>query len=277
MAPYAVEARDVYQGPVIVDFPDALSLYYERAVRHPRQWAKAWIDRHEAQRLPAAEQKLLSAGFHNLVCSEVDKARLATVDPSATVSVIPHTIDLDEFSPRARNDGSMRGAFTGTLYYLPNVDGLLWLQQSVLPFVGDDRFEIDVSGYGATSELDPVKEDPRFHFKGYVEKMADHLWTDDIYLCPIRVAAGVRFKLLEAFAAGMATVSTTLGFEGMDCTPGEHLLVADSPEEFARAIRYLLDHPGERARLGRNARAFMAERYSEEAFARNVEGLLASS
>ena len=71
----------------------------------------------------------------------------------------------------------------------------------------------------------------------------------------------------------MATVSTTLGCEGIPCRPGEHLLVADTEAEFAEAVRFLLEEPAERQRLGANAREFVVERYSVEATGRQLENL----
>lgn len=275
MAPYAMAAREFFCGPVVVDYPDALSLYYQRAVKNPRHFFKAFIDRRENRVIPLYEQVLLNHDFIHLVCSEVDRAVLRSLNPQAHIEVITHRVDTAEFQPRSRKDLAARGVFTGTLYYLPNIDGLLWLREKVLPLISDRKMMIDVVGFGATSELDPVKADPRFHMTGYVERMSDHLFQEDIYLCPIHIAAGVRNKLLEAFAAGMATVSTWMGYEGIDCEPGTHLLVAESPDEFADAIRFLLDHPDERRRIGNAARQLVCERYSPEAFECSIQSFYA--
>jgi glycosyltransferase involved in cell wall biosynthesis len=249
-------------------------MYYERAIQNPRHWAKAWIDRREHRVIPAYERKVLEWDLENIVCSEVDRARLLSHRPEARIHVIPNMVDVEEFHPRKRTDSTEpRLLFTGTLYYLPNIDGLLWLQREVMPLLKNPVPRVKVLGFGATSELDPVKNDPQFQFEGYVENMAEHLDQGDLYLCPLRVGAGVRFKLLEAFSAGMATISTTLGYEGIPCTPGEHLLVADTPEEFAEAIARLLADPLERERIGNNAREFVLERYSVEAAGRALEAV----
>jgi glycosyltransferase involved in cell wall biosynthesis len=46
---------------------------------------------------------------------------------------------------------------------------------------------------------------------------------------------------------------------------GEHLLVADDAEAFARSLLGLLDDPAMRERLAANGRRLVAERYSWEA------------
>ena len=278
LAPYAFEAKQLLGNtPVVLDFPDALSLYYERAIENPRHWAKGWVDRREHRVIPPYEARVLDWNLECVVCSEIDRSRLLSTSPGARVHVVPNMVDVREFVPQSRPRGNPQATFSGTLYYLPNIDGLLWLKDRIMPLLGDFGPQVEVLGYGATSELDPVKKDPRFTFRGYVENMAAHLFREDIYLCPLRVGAGVRFKLLEAFAAGMATVSTTLGYEGIPCTAGEHLLVADTEREFADAIRFLLDHPQEKERIGNKAREFAVQNYSVEAAGQLLEGVYSDS
>ncbi len=265
LASYGMKIMTEFQGPVVIDFPDSLSLYYRRAVDNPRHFLKKWIDRRENRVTPDFEKRVLQSGMTTIVCSELDRDCLFDHSPDACIEVIPNMVDIDEFTPRSKESEEVMGVFTGTLYYLPNIDGLLWLKDEVLPLLDGIDFPTQVIGYGATSELESLENDSRIDMVGYVENMADHLYLEDIYLCPLRVGAGIRFKLLEAFSAGMATISTTLGYEGIPCTPGEHLLVADTPADFASAILYLVDHPEEKKRLGENAREFVRERYSVEA------------
>ena len=273
MAPYAINARAFFQSPITIDLPDALSLYYERAVQNPRNRFKAIVDRRESKTIPLYEKELLGRDFTCVVCSEVDREHLLQTMDTARIEVIPHRVDTGEFSPRRRGDGETHLTFTGTLYYLPNIDGLLWFHDEVMPYLKAVPVRTTVVGFGATSELDRIKEDRSFLFTGYVKNMAESLFEEDIYLCPIRIAAGVRNKLLEAFSAGMATVSTSMGYEGIPCKPGEHLLVADTARDFADAVRYLVHNPEEKARLGRNARVLVEEKYSAEAFGMNLDTL----
>ena len=81
------------------------------------------------------------------------------------------------------------------------------------------------------------------------------------YVLPMRGGGGVRFKALEAMAAGVPIVSTTLGMEGIAAVPGAHYLAADTPAAFADAIARLLDEPGLRRRLAQEARRLVHERY----------------
>ncbi|MCA9446107.1 MAG: hypothetical protein KC931_03255, partial [Candidatus Omnitrophica bacterium] len=58
LAPYGMKIREDFKGPVVIDFPDALSLYYERAVKNPRHFLKKWIDLREHRVTPGYERKV---------------------------------------------------------------------------------------------------------------------------------------------------------------------------------------------------------------------------
>jgi glycosyltransferase involved in cell wall biosynthesis len=62
-------------------------------------------------------------------------------------------------------------------------------------------------------------------------------------------------------ARGIPVVSTSIGVAGLDLRNREHLLIADTPEDFAQAVLRLLTSPGERARLARSAQAQVSALY----------------
>jgi glycosyltransferase involved in cell wall biosynthesis len=82
---------------------------------------------------------------------------------------------------------------------------------------------------------------------------------------PVIRGAGVKVKLVQALQAGMPVVSTSMGMEGTGFEHSIHLLVADTPQEFAACVHKLIDDPGLAKSLVRNAQAFLAERYDMKA------------
>ena len=79
-------------------------------------------------------------------------------------------------------------------------------------------------------------------------------------MVPLLTGSGTRLKIIEAWAAGTAVVSTSLGAEGLPARHGENILLADSPESFASMVTLLLESPVERQRIGRAGR----EQYERE-------------
>jgi glycosyltransferase involved in cell wall biosynthesis len=77
--------------------------------------------------------------------------------------------------------------------------------------------------------------------------------------------AGMQNKLLEFLAMAKPTVATTVANEGIRATPGEHLIIADAPEEFARQTVALLRDEARAARIGLAGRRYVQENWTWEA------------
>jgi glycosyltransferase involved in cell wall biosynthesis len=78
---------------------------------------------------------------------------------------------------------------------------------------------------------------------------------------PIRQGGGTRLKILEAMALGTPVISTSKGAEGLDARDGRDILIADSPETFARRIVDLLGSSELRAHIARGGRELVRSRY----------------
>ncbi len=84
---------------------------------------------------------------------------------------------------------------------------------------------------------------------GYVHDVRPYLEGAEVFIAPLYAGGGTRLKILEAMAMGTPVVSTSIGCEGLPVSHGEHLLVADSPDEFADSILKLFRDPRLRATL----------------------------
>src|SRR6202011_3427531 len=105
-----------------------------------------------------------------------------------------------------------------------------------------------------------VRGDTRIECTGPVDDAIRHLSAAKVAVVPLLSGSGTRLKIIEAWAAGTAVVSTSVGAEGLPARHGENILLADSPESFAAAVTLLLESPIERQRIGRSGR----ERYERE-------------
>jgi len=91
---------------------------------------------------------------------------------------------------------------------------------------------------------------------------------------PLRVGGGTRLKILEALALGTPVVSTSLGAEGLEVTPGVDILIADEPTEFADATLRLLEDPALRAQLAANGRRLVRRRYDWDQIGEQLDRFL---
>ena len=71
-----------------------------------------------------------------------------------------------------------------------------------------------------------------------------------------------------------AVVSTTIGAEGLELENNRHLLIADSPSQFADTVVSLLEDPTRTKALGKAGRARVEERYGWDKLAVDLENFL---
>ncbi len=111
---------------------------------------------------------------------------------------------------------------------------------------------------------DLARKEPRLRLLGFVPDLQPVYNRAAAFVNPMRGGMGTRLKVLEAMAAGEAVVSTTLGAEGLDVTPGRELLLADSPAAFAETIQGLLADADRACEIGQAGRALVEARYRWE-------------
>jgi len=211
-----------------------------------------------------------------MAVSELDRQALLRLAPDARVAVVPNSVDVEEYRPRlAAPEGPPILVFTGKMDFRPNVDAVVWFCREVLPLVRaeapDVRFQI--VGRSPTATVRQLGSLPGVEVLGAVPDDRPYVAAARACVVPMRVGGGTRIKILQAMAAGVPVVATTLGCEGVAATPGEHLLVADRPADFARSILALLASPELGAGLARRARPFVEAHYDWRALAPRLEDL----
>ncbi|HYU19456.1 MAG TPA: glycosyltransferase family 4 protein [Chloroflexota bacterium] len=237
---------------------------------HPGRWPKAAYSLIQSEKLARFERAACRLADCVLAVSPEDREALAALEPSGRYSVVPNAIDTNAYPPRAERQREPCLLFTGTLDFRPNVDAVEWFLDEVFPLVRRTCPEIRalVVGRGPGPGLVArCQHDPKIAVTGPVESLEPYWQRASIYVLPMRSGGGVRFKALEAMAAGVPIVSTRLGMEGIAAEADTHYLMADTAEGFAAAIQSLLGKPELGARLASEARRLVAERHDWRAVA----------
>jgi glycosyltransferase involved in cell wall biosynthesis len=160
--------------------------------------------------------------------------------------------------------------FTGNLEYHPNVEAIRWFRDHVWPLV-KDQAEWRLAGVNPDAVRSLVSADPRIRLIGPVEDAIATIAQAQIAIVPLQSGSGTRFKILEAWAAQRPVVSTSIGAEGLGAIPGTHLLIADTPADFAAAIQRLLANPRERETIAQAGRDFYLRNFTWPAAWRLLE------
>jgi glycosyltransferase involved in cell wall biosynthesis len=218
------------------------------------------------------ERALVGSSALCLTCSELDASLARNLLGAARVEVVPNGVDTSFFVPGDALPDAGSLLFTGSMDYRPNVDAVRWFAAEILPLLPDARF--DVVGAKPTEEVLSLRSE-RVIVHGAVPDVRPYLARTEQVVVPLLDGGGTRLKILEAAAAGKAIVTTSVGVAGLDFAPGEELLVADTADEFARAVRTLAGDLVLRDELGRSARGRALD-YDWDDIGSRFRGLLSS-
>jgi glycosyltransferase involved in cell wall biosynthesis len=168
--------------------------------------------------------------------------------------------------------------FTGTMDFRPNVDAVFWFARQVLPRVQVEMPEVHffIVGQRPHRRLDSLRSDPAVTLTGWVKDPRPYIAQAAVYVAPLRIGGGTRLKLLEAMAMGKPVVATSLGAEGYPVVDGRDLLLADTPEDFARTVVKLLRAPEWQVELGQAGRRFVEQQYDWRAIVPRLEAVYGS-
>jgi glycosyltransferase involved in cell wall biosynthesis len=182
---------------------------------------------------------------------------------------VPTGVDPDYFKPspaKPESDRTVIG-FLGSMDWMPNIEAVLWFVEEVFALVkaGLPQTELHVIGRRPPRSILALSEqDPSIKVTGTVEDVRPYLEQCDILVVPLLSGGGTRIKIMEALAAGLPVVSTTIGAEGLGLIDGEHILIADDPPSFAKQILSLARDPAQRARIATKGRELVQAQHGWE-------------
>lgn len=205
-----------------------------------------------------------------LPISEADEKKMLKLVPGMKTFVVPAGVDFEKFVP-FDSPAPDRVLLLSSFDWLPNVDSFRFYMKKILPALRRKAPNIRTIIAGkATEKLSPSEIGEGCDVAGYVDDFNEFAAMASIAVIPLRIGSGIRIKLLELMALGMAVVSTSVGAEGIDVEDGKHLLLADSPDEFAEKIVLLNSSPDLRRELGDNARKLVSEKYTWDSVGRRL-------
>jgi glycosyltransferase involved in cell wall biosynthesis len=188
-----------------------------------------------------------------LTTSAADAQLARAVSPRSLIVVYPNAIP---FVPRPDVPEREMIIFSGNLEYHPNVSAVRFFRNEIWPILRDRWPSLiwRVSGKNPYGVRKYTSGDARIELPGPMENAIEELAAARVVVVPLLAGSGTRFKVIEAWAAGRAVVSTTIGAEGLPARHGENLLIADGPRQFADAVSLLLTAPDLRAKLSETGR-----------------------
>lgn len=211
-------------------------------------------------------EKLLGNRFTVLaVCSEEDREYLRGIGVGAPVHVIPNGFERPSVEPVRSPAKPPRIGFIGTFPHPPNRDGIHWFVKNCWEEIKREMpdLRLRLVGQGSDGPLAPSGQD--IEGLGWLANPSEEIKTWSAMVVPIRMGAGTRVKIAQAFSHKCPIVSTSFGALGYGKVDGREMLLADSAQAFAGACLKVIREPEKAAQMAEAAWVTFLEKWTWDA------------
>jgi polysaccharide biosynthesis protein PslH len=270
MAPYAAKIRNL---PIIFDVMDDGVLELARELRCSQSVREAAVNLKRLFVTFLFERKYFGRASLCSLVSERDAEVFRRVCPQAKQVVIPNGVDSDYFKPLGLDEKFPSIVFEGNMGFPPSVDAVLYFYREIFPLVVERVPEVKffIVGKDPAPEIQALASH-RVTVTGYVDDVRPYLDQSSMFVCPMRKGAGIKNKILQAWAMAKPVLATTTAVGGLCATDGENILIADEPTSFAEAVVRLLENPALRHSLGLSARETVLRHHTWQEQVQLLEG-----
>ena len=252
---------------LIMDFMDMDSYKWHQYAQNAGLPMR-WVYHREAALVSRLENRI---GEHFDACffvapPETELYRKQVGKAKAKILSIGNGIDPGEFYPgqTSQSSNTPHLLFAGVMDYTPNVDAMLWFYTEVWPSVISawPDATLTIAGMNPTPAIAKLDGIDNVKVTGFVEDILPYFHNSNIFIAPFRIARGIQNKILQAFACGLPVVSTSMGAEGIRCSPGVNIEVGDEAADMFNAIERLVNDKSHFQSLRNQALATIEQYYS---------------
>jgi glycosyltransferase involved in cell wall biosynthesis len=261
--------------PMVWDAVDCISLLYKQTAISGPNLPWRLLASMEYQRIQRYEASMLQVAQHIIVTSERDRQALLNLLPipgtshsgeecrtQPLISVLPNGVQSFRSVSQARRRFNI--VFSGKMNYHPNQAAALYLYEQIMPLIWQQQPQatLTLAGGDPPDSIRRLAKDTRVEVTGFVADLRLFIQQAEVMLCPMLYGTGIQNKVLEAMALETPVVASPLAVAALHVQPGRELLVARSPQEFAKATLLLLEDTHLRDTLIEQGREYI-ERYHD--------------
>lgn len=246
--------------PKTLDYMDVFSKGIERRKKTGSFYMKPlfWL---EYKRLVKYERKVFGYFNNKTIISEQDK-NLIQHPERQQIKVVPNGVDM-EFFKAVPQKKEFELLFNGNMNYPPNIESVEYLVNKILPLVWKQEPGVRLLISGASPHKRVIAlHSERVHVSGWVDDIRENFTKSKLLVAPMQISIGLQNKLLEAMAMQMPCITSTLANNALGAQPGDQILVADTPEQYANHIVELLKDETKAKRIAMNGYRFVMTNFN---------------
>jgi hypothetical protein len=263
--------------PSILDFGDMDSqkwLDYSTYRRFPLSMGY-WLEGSKLCR----EEKRLARHFSLSTCTtEAELDTLRSFGAASQTGWFPNGVDAEFFVPTEDPYDPDQICFIGRMDYFPNQQAMTYFCDEVLPIIQTRRpaTKLVIVGAEPSAEIKNLERKDGVTVTGTVPDVRDYVRRSALSVAPLAIARGTQNKILESMAMGVPVICSKNAAGGVDAVSGQHILVAESPGQYADNIIRVLEDPDERQALSAAARQRVLSNHSWPASMAKLDAIIAS-
>jgi glycosyltransferase involved in cell wall biosynthesis len=242
--------------PVLFDYIDSLALSMKfRAYALPVLGVGYWW---EWWRLKIIERRALGMNSVATISAESDRQSIG----GGKIYVVPNGVEIPALVPRPSETEDAL-LFIGNMRYFSNIHAVKIFLKNIFPQIvtvipSCQFYVVGPSPHPSLRRL----QSQNVRIVGPVQRKEDYFARCKVFVAPIFYKTGIQNKVLEAMAAGLPVVTTSAVNAAIHAIPGKEILIADTPEAFARTVISLMKNRLLRDEIGKEARSFVSKNYS---------------
>lgn len=267
--------KDYHAAPKTLDYMDALSRGMERRINQAKFGMRQLIQI-ETTRLKRYEHFIFSSFEHKTIISEQDR-NLIVHAQNHHIHIIRNGVDQQYFKPQSL-EKKFDLLFTGNMSYPPNVDGVEYLVNQILPLVWQINPEVTLAIAGATpSQRVESLASEKVVVTGWVDDIREYYASSKIFIAPMQIGTGLQNKLLEAMAMKVPCITSPLANNALGGEHHKNILIGETAIEFKDEIIELLKNQKKAVELAQNGYEFISKHYDWRSSTSKLEALFLDS
>ena len=233
--------KNCLKGKSIIEMSDALSKTYSLINNGSHSSWKKYAYYLEKKRISKYEQDLIKNYKKIVIVSEADKKYLGC---SKSIYVYPNGRDVlhrESFDHYNKN----KIVFVGNMRALQNQDAVLFFVEKIFPTLleKNSNLEFYIIGAEPPQTILKLENNKNIHVTGYVDDVYEYIKDACFSILPIRIAAGIQNKVLEAMSFHIPVIISALISEGIpEAISGCNCFIANSADEYVEYCTILYEN-----------------------------------
>jgi polysaccharide biosynthesis protein PslH len=265
ISPYIEAIRKYSDAKIVLRSHNIEYLIWERLATSTNSFFRKAYLKHLANTLKKYEIKAINKYDGIAAITSKDAEHLKLLGCKKPICDIPLGIDLNNYSIIQPQMEVPSLFHIGSMNWMPNEEAVKWFLSQIWDEIHMvfPKLKLYLAGRNMPDWLLEMKM-PNVEIVGEVEDALTFIGSKQIMVVPLLSGSGMRVKIMEGMALGKIIISTTIGAEGIDYENGKNIILADSPAEFNKMIKYCLNDQNAAEQIGIHAKKLIEEKYDNK-------------